>query len=172
MRVVVGGATGKLGGLVARLITEREDMELVGAVVSPDSDRLGTELFPGIEAASPHDLTSLLSGADVYVDLTSPSAAESNLPSVPEGGVNAVVGTTGISEETMQTFSQGISEKGLSAVVSPNFSVGVNLLWGLCDLLSRVLKDYDVEIIETHHNQKRDAPSGTAARAARIISEG
>ena len=170
IRVAVAGASGKLGSMVCSLIQSHSGMELEAAIVSPQNPRLGEEIFRGVLATSPADLESTLHGVDVYVDLTSPSAADKNLLRIPSAEVNSVVGTTSISPETMKAFTRGIKEHGLSAVVSPNFSVGVNVFWKTCENLAHVLKDYDVEIIEVHHNMKKDAPSGTAARAAEIIA--
>lgn len=169
-RVAVAGASGKLGSIVCSLIQSHPGMELIVAIVSPDNPNLGKEIFPGVTATSPADLESALYGIDVYVDLTSPLAANQNLPRIPSTGVNSVIGTTSISPEVMKAFSMGVKENNLSAVVSPNFSVGVNVFWKTCENLADVLKDYDVEIIEVHHNKKKDAPSGTAARAAEIIA--
>lgn len=170
IRVVVGGATGKLGSLVSRLIHESEDLELVGGVVSPGGAREGAKLVGGLDAVGPHDLKEVLEKADVYVDLTSPSVAEENLDKVPETGTNLVIGTTGISEDFLSEFSREVEEHNVSAVLSPNFSIGVNVFWKKCEDLAKVLNDYDVEITEIHHNTKRDSPSGTAMEAAKIIS--
>jgi 4-hydroxy-tetrahydrodipicolinate reductase len=171
IRVAIAGASGKLGSMVGRLVQAHPDMELSVAIVSPGSPNLDREILPGIRGESPEDLVSALRGKDVFVDLTSPSAVSQNLPLVPEAGVNAVVGTTGISSEVLERFAEGVRGNDLSAVVSPNFSVGVNVFWKTCQDLAGVLSDYDVEIVEVHHNMKKDAPSGTAARAAEIISE-
>jgi 4-hydroxy-tetrahydrodipicolinate reductase len=170
IRVAVAGASGKLGSLVTRLVQSHPDMEISIAIVSPGSQNLGKELLPGLEAVSPDDLVSALKGIDVYVDLTSPTAASENLPLIPEAKVNAVVGTTGISRESMDAFVREVKANDLSAVVSPNFSIGINVFWKTCESLAKVLGDYDVEIIEAHHNMKKDAPSGTAVKAAEIIS--
>lgn len=170
IHVAVAGASGKLGSMVCELVRSKENMKLVAALVSPQSARLGLEIFPGVKAMSPLDLEDSIRGADVYVDLTSPSAARDNLPRIPPLGVNCVVGTTSIPASTVQEFTKGVKENGTSAVLSPNFSVGVNVFWKTCGDLANVLQGYDVEIVEIHHNQKKDAPSGTAMRAAEIIA--
>jgi 4-hydroxy-tetrahydrodipicolinate reductase len=170
IHVAVAGASGKLGSMVCNLIQSHPGMELVAAIVSPENPNLGMDLFPGVTATGPAELESTLYGIDVYVDVTSPSAANQNLSRIPNTGVNSVIGTTSVSPEVMEAFAMGVKENGLSAVVSPNFSVGVNVFWKTCENLANVLKDYDVEIIEVHHNKKKDAPSGTAARAAELIA--
>ncbi|MDH7508111.1 MAG: 4-hydroxy-tetrahydrodipicolinate reductase [Methanomassiliicoccales archaeon] len=171
IRVVVGGATGKMGSAICRLLTKQKDMELHGAVVSRGGGNVGKRIEGGVVALGDDQLDKALEGADVYVDVTTPAAAEKNLIRVPPLGVNIVVGTTGISSDTMAKFAASVRRHGVSAVVTPNFSIGVNAFWKLCGEMAAVLKDYDVEIIEFHHNQKKDAPSGTAMKAAEIIGE-
>lgn len=171
VKVVVGGASGKLGRTVCLMISERAGMELVGGVVSPGGPHVGAEILPGVRAVSSERLEEALRGAEVYVDLTSPAAAEENLPRVPATGVNMVVGTTGISDQGLSKLREEVRRHGVSAVVSPNFSIGVNLFWKTCRDLAAVMEGYDIEIIEVHHRMKKDAPSGTAMRAAEIISE-
>ncbi len=170
IRVVVGGATGKLGSLVCSLVTSQKDLCLVGGLVSAGSQRAGKEIAPGIQARGMDRMDEVLSKADVYVDLTSPTAIGENLPSIVRPGLNYVIGTTGIPAEVAANFNSHLREHSSSAVVAPNFSVGVNVFFKTCDLLARSLKEYDVEIVEVHHSQKKDAPSGTARRAADIIS--
>lgn len=171
MRVVVGGATGKLGSLVCALIGEQQDMKLVGGIVSAGSESIGREIAPGVHAVGSDRIDTVLENADVYVDLTSPAAAERNLPTVPRPGLNLVVGTTGISAGAMDRLTTAMREHGSSAVITPNFSVGVNVFFKTCQSLALALPGYDVEIVEVHHNQKKDAPSGTAKRAAEIVAQ-
>jgi 4-hydroxy-tetrahydrodipicolinate reductase len=171
IKVVVGGATGKLGGMICDLISKQDDMRLLAGVVSEAGGRAGKELIPGVMAYPSSELEVALQQADVYVDATSASAAEANLLRVPPLGVNSVVATTGLSEEFLKRFEAAVAESNVSAVQSPNFSVGVNVFWKMCGVLAAVLEDYDVEIIETHHDKKKDAPSGTAFKAAQIVSE-
>ncbi len=166
IKVVVGGATGKLGSLVCSLVQEQEDMRLFGAVVSPNSKNLGKEVAPGIRATD--RLISAVEGADVYVDVTTPQAATETLSKVGRKGLCLVVGTTGLTKGTLGDLEISLLDNGASAVVTPNFSVGVNVFWKTCHDLAEQLTGYDVEIIEMHHNQKKDAPSGTAKKAAEI----
>jgi 4-hydroxy-tetrahydrodipicolinate reductase len=169
VRVVVGGATGKLGRLVCASLMEQHDMDLVGGVASSRSESVGKRLASGGEIVGPDRLVEVTATADVYVDLTSPAAAEANLPKVQRKGLNLVIGTTGISSEPMVALQRSLQSHGTSAVVAPNFSVGVNVFFKTCEILARSLPGYDVEIVEVHHNLKKDAPSGTARRAADIV---
>ncbi|MDD1770565.1 MAG: 4-hydroxy-tetrahydrodipicolinate reductase [Methanomassiliicoccales archaeon] len=171
IKIVVGGATGRLGGMICDLVAKQDDMRLLAGVVSEGGGHAGKELMPGVRAYPASELEAALQQADVYVDATSASAAETNLLKVPPLGVNSVVATTGLSEEFLKRFEASVAESNVSAVQSPNFSVGVNVFWKMCGVLAAVLEDYDVEIIETHHDKKKDAPSGTAFKAAQIVSE-
>lgn len=171
IRVVVGGATGRLGSMICELVRQQQDMQLVGAVVSDAGGHAGREVAPGIAAQGAGQLERALEGADIYVDATSPAAAAGNLLKVPPLGVNCVVATTGLGDDLLSKFEAAVQEGSVSAVVSPNFSVGVNVFWKMCGILAAVLEGYDVEILETHHDKKKDAPSGTAVKAAQIVSE-
>ena len=160
IRVVVGGATGKLGSLVCTLIGEQQDMKLVGGIVSAGSESVGRPIAPGVVATGADRIDEIVANADVYVDLTSPAAAERNLPGLPRPGLDLVVGTTGLSAEAMDRLSSSLKDHGSSAVITPNFSVGVTVFFKTCESLAKALPGYDVEIVEVHHNQKKDAPSG------------
>jgi 4-hydroxy-tetrahydrodipicolinate reductase len=171
IRVVVGGATGRLGSLICNSVRQQKDMQLVGGIVSESGGHVGREIAPGILAFGADDIAKALKDADVYLDATSASAVEKNILQVPSLGVNCVIGTTGLSDDFLRRFEAQVAENEVSAIVTPNFSVGVNVFWKICGVLAAVLEDYDVEIIETHHDKKKDAPSGTALKAAQIVSE-
>lgn len=171
IEVVIGGATGRLGSLVCALVQEQEDMRLAGAVVSDGSASVGCEVAPGVRAVGASRLSEAVEGADVYVDLTSPSAAEANLPRAARTDLDFVIGTTGISDGSLDSFRTALRENNGSAVLASNFSVGVNVFFRTCEQLANALPGYDVEIVEVHHNKKKDAPSGTAREAANIIAK-
>ncbi|MBM4237123.1 MAG: 4-hydroxy-tetrahydrodipicolinate reductase [Euryarchaeota archaeon] len=170
IRVVVGGATGKMGSTICRLIAEQNDIELQGAVVSSAGGNVGRRIAGGVVTVGEDKLDAVLEGADVYVDVTTPAGAEKNLLKAPIAGVNSIIGTTSITVEALTKFADAVRRHQVSAVVTPNFSIGVNVFWKTCEDLAMVLRDYDVEILEVHHGQKKDAPSGTALRAAEIIA--
>lgn len=171
IKVVVGGASGRLGSMICGLIQQQSDMQLVGGVVSDSGGHAGRQIAPGIVAHPASSMEKAVERADVYVDATSVAAAAKNLAKVPPMGVNCVVGTTGLADDVLKAFESLVQENNVSAVVTPNFSVGVNVFWKMCGVLAAVLENYDIEIIETHHDKKKDAPSGTAMRAAQIASE-
>ncbi|MBN1109788.1 MAG: 4-hydroxy-tetrahydrodipicolinate reductase [Methanomassiliicoccales archaeon] len=168
--VAVAGATGKLGSLVCSLVREQADMRLTGAVVSAEGGKAGQDLFPGLKAVGPDGLPDICARCDVLVDVTSAAAAVRNLPVAVRAGANVVVGTTGLPNELLSDLDKVMAESGLSAVITPNFSIGVNVFWKACQTLARALPDYEVEIVEMHHDRKKDAPSGTAMKAAQIVA--
>ncbi len=164
IRVVVTGALGKMGRTAADEIAAEEGMELVGAIESPGHAGLGT-LLHGIEV-EPAPGNSIAS-ADVVVDFTCPAAALELASVCAAAGTPFITGTTGLSgvqSAAIEKFSSKIP-----VIISPNMSVGVNLLFRIAGEISRSLPDFDVEIVEIHHNRKKDSPSGTAARLAQIV---
>ena len=167
IRIALGGATGKMGRTVCDMIMNEKDMELVGAMIDPREESFGKEIYPGVIAKGQDSLKDVLENADVYVDITAPMAAANIIHKIPRLGVNMVIGTTGIPEDIVKKMGSEISECGTSAVHSANFAIGVNIFWKMCETLAAALDDYDIEVIETHHNQKKDAPSGTALEAAK-----
>lgn len=170
IKVAVAGAKGRMGSLVIKNVLEDADLELVAAF---DVRGVGEPVTAGgvvIKHPSEMDAELKAKKPDVLVDFTNAAAAVENVKVAARNGVRLVVGTTGFSEEQMQEMRDAI-EGSVPAVISPNFSIGVNVFWRLLAHAAEYLKDYDVEIVEAHHSAKKDAPSGTALRAARIIAE-
>ena len=159
--VVVGGATGRLGNLVCRMISESGDLNLAGAVVSENSSRLGEEVY-GVKTAGSDGLFELVKSADVYVDVTTPEAAAEIIADIPETGCNLVVGTTAIPEEVLNRMAANTAKYGTSSLVTASFAPGVHVFWKVCEILAGYLPGHDVEVLESHHRGKIDAPSGTA----------
>jgi len=169
INVVVGGATGKLGRLVCQLLVADDRMNLMGAVVSPQGGNIGKELYPGVIACGPDGIEKCLADADVYVDLTSPQAASGLITKIPDTGTNIVIGTTAIDPKSIDALKESMRKNGTSGLMSANFSLGVNVFWKLCELMASSLPGYDIELIDIHHNQKKDSPSGTAMEAVRAM---
>ncbi|NLU46069.1 MAG: 4-hydroxy-tetrahydrodipicolinate reductase, partial [Euryarchaeota archaeon] len=100
------------------------------------------------------------------------AATSVNAPTAAAAGVNLIIGTTGLTTEQKTNITDAVIKNNVAAVISSNYSIGVGVFFKLVKEAARYLGDeYDVEIIEAHHNQKKDAPSGTAMTAAEIISE-
>ena len=169
IRVALTGALGRMGTLVIQELSKQKDMDLVAGL---DIMGEGKPLSRDVTAAHASKIKEILSqtNPDVLIDFTEPNAAVNNVLSATENDVNLVVGTTGFKRDQMETMRNAINGK-VAAVISPNFSVGVNVFWKLIALAAENLKDFDVEVIEAHHNQKKDAPSGTALAVVEILKK-
>ena len=180
IRVAICGAGGRMGKLLVETVSEQTDMELVAAVDAPENPSVGMDAG---ELASVGDLGAKIIGAnrlsetlqeakpDVLVDFTVADAAVQNVKAAARAGVAVVVGTTGFSNEQTAELERAVNEGNIPAVIAPNMSVGVNVFFKLAGEAGRMLKDYNVELVETHHAKKKDAPSGTALRVAKIVSD-
>ncbi len=170
IKVAVAGAKGRTGGQVITGILENDEMELVAGF---DPHGVGDELAPGIKVASPEDMENILKKVrpHVLVDFTNATAAVENVKVAARNNVKLVVGTTGFSPEQFKVLEEAITGH-VPAIISPNFSIGVNVFWKLIAEAARQLQayQYHMEIIEMHHAHKKDAPSGTALKAAEILS--
>ncbi len=172
--VVIHGAGGRVGREVARMALGDADVRLAGCLDRPDHPLLGTDIGAACGAgacdvlvcASPSDVP--LNSA-VVIDFSSPAATMALADAVGAKGRGLVVGTTGLDREHMERLEQ--SARHMPVLVSPNMSLGVNLLFHLTDLVTRRLgSSFDIEIIETHHRHKKDSPSGTARRLGEIAA--
>jgi len=165
-RVGIFGADGKMGRLVCSAVDAERDLELVAAV---DPSSAGEDVGGGVTVAERPEALSE-AGAEVAVDFTRPDAVMANLRYCVEHGIHAVVGTTSIGPERLEEIRgwlEGRPEVGV--IVAPNFSVGAVVAQRLAEEAARFFPA--AEVIELHHDQKVDAPSGTAAATARRIAE-
>lgn len=174
VNVVVTGANGRMGTQIIRLVHETEGLALHAAVEKPGFPP-GTDagvaagLGP-IGVAIGDDLGKALAGASVVVDFTGSEVSARNAELCAERGVAMVIGSTGFTPESRGRVEA--AAKRIPIVLSPNMSVGVNVLFELVRQAAQVLGEaYDVEILETHHKRKRDAPSGTAVRLAEVVAD-
>ncbi|MBE6503081.1 MAG: 4-hydroxy-tetrahydrodipicolinate reductase [Methanobrevibacter sp.] len=179
IKVAVTGAAGRMGSGIIRKIYEQNDMEVVAAIEIPNTPLEGKDAGIqagidelGVKITGAENLESALksSGADVLVDFTIASAAVETIKIATSCGVGVVVGTTGFSEEQMDSNIQNIENNNVPAVISSNMAIGVNVFFNTLKKLAPLLYDFDIEIIEAHHNQKKDAPSGTAMTAFEVIA--
>jgi 4-hydroxy-tetrahydrodipicolinate reductase len=176
LRVVVCGVAGRMGGRVLQAVRAEDGMQVVGATERPDSAQVG--LDAGTAAGGPSAgvtvsaslEAALASGADVAIDFTAPAAAQHHARICAGRKVALVVGTTGIPPEGRADIAARARE--VPIVLAPNMSVGVNALFRLVAEAARALgPSYEVEILETHHRAKKDAPSGTALRLAEVAAD-
>ena len=178
IRAALVGACGKMGTGLVRRIMSTEDMTVAAAF---DLMRVGEDIGEitgigkiGVPVSDPKDLATVLKEAkvDVILDFTIAKATAINAPIAAAAGVNLIIGTTGLTPEIMADIRKAVEDNNVAAVQSTNYSIGVGIFIKLCAEAARNLGlDYDVEIIEAHHNQKKDAPSGTAFSTAEAISE-
>jgi 4-hydroxy-tetrahydrodipicolinate reductase len=171
-RIVVCGARGRMGRTIAQLAQPLPDIEVIGGIDRATEDDSAGDIYPSIVV--PEDAADLIRRADVVVDFSAPDALRSLLDRNADGfaGKALVVGTTGLTSEADARLDE--AAKASAVLVAANFSIGVNLLLALAEQAARALApaDYDVEIIEAHHRNKVDAPSGTALALGRAVATG
>jgi 4-hydroxy-tetrahydrodipicolinate reductase len=177
--VVVCGAAGKMGREVIKAVTQADNMTLIGAIErNPDltGKDIGEVVGCGeLEVPILPDLEATLAMAaqekelPVMVDFTHPDSVYENVRSAIACGVRPVVGTTGLSTEQLSDLADFADKSSLGCLIIPNFSIGVVLMQQAAIQASRYFDH--VEIIELHHNQKADAPSGTAIQTAKMLAE-
>ncbi len=174
VKVVVTGAAGRMGTQIARLVHTSEGMALSGAVERPGAP-IGQDVgvlagLGPVGVIVQDDLAKALPGADVVIDFTSHEASAHHAELCAQRGVALVIGSTGFTPEAKARVVA--ASRRIPVVLSPNMSVGVNVLFELVRQASKILGDaYDVEIVELHHKKKRDAPSGTAVRLGEVAAE-
>jgi 4-hydroxy-tetrahydrodipicolinate reductase len=176
MRLVIAGAGGRMGRTLIHAIAATKGVTLAGAVEPPGSAVIGRDagelagLGPnGIEVTS--DVAPLLRNADGLIEFTVPAASVALAELSASAGVVHVMGTTGHSAEEEAIIAKAASR--VPIVKSGNMSLGVNLLAALVKRVAQTLgEDFDIEILEMHHNKKIDAPSGTALMFGRAAAEG
>jgi 4-hydroxy-tetrahydrodipicolinate reductase len=175
IRVVVTGAAGRMGGQILRLVSETEGVSVAGAVERSGHPAVGRDAgeVAGLGALGvpvSGSLEEALPGADVVVDFTSAAASLQNLDAVCRAGKAIVIGSTGFTPEQRDEVRRRRDEARV--FLTANMSVGVNVLLKVVADVARLLgDDYDVEVVETHHRFKKDAPSGTALALAESVAE-
>jgi len=173
IRVIVAGANGRMGQEVVKLIKGTEHLELVGAV---SRSKVGQDVGEAVGIGPIHvpfsgTLTEAMerAEADVLVDFTTPHVVKEHMRQAIEAGVRPVVGTSGLSEEELRDFEGLCAEMKVGAVIAPNFAIGAVLMMVFAKQAAKYMPH--VEIIESHHDRKLDAPSGTAVKTAELIAE-
>jgi 4-hydroxy-tetrahydrodipicolinate reductase len=176
MRLIVAGAGGRMGRTLIHAITATDGVVLAGAVDAPGSAVIGRDAgeLAGLGANSVKvaaDPAPLLAAADALVDFTVPAASVIHAELCAKAGKALILGTTGLSGENEKLIAE--AAKRCAIVQSGNMSLGVNLLAALVKRVAATLDDdFDIEIVEMHHNRKVDAPSGTALMLGRAAAEG
>lgn len=171
-KIVIVGAAGRMGRTLITDVMNDPDLTLHGAVEVAGSPFVGMDAGQvagcGEAGVSIVDnLTATLEGADAIIDFSFAEVALPNCREAISRGVAVVLGTTGLTLDERAELDD-LGTKG-RLVFAPNYSVGVNLLFYLCEQAGTVLSDYDIEIVEAHHRHKKDAPSGTALGLAEAV---
>ena len=168
IQVLVSGALGRMGTEICKAVDGADDLRLVAGVdpaagddttVGADSAPVFTTLKEAIEVTRP----------DVVIDFTRPDVAEANLRCALGLGVNCVLGTTGLSEDQLKEIFDESATGSAALFHAPNFTTGAVLMMLFAQQAAKYFPD--IEVIEFHHDGKKDAPSGTAIRTARLIAE-
>ncbi len=164
IKVLLCGAAGRMGREIIGAMEEVCDIKIIGGVEARSNQFVNKE-FHSIKITD--NLLEFISEADCIVEFTTPRATMENLEKAAPFKKPYVIGTTGFSEGEIERIKNFSCE--FPILLSPNMSVGINLMYRLVGEVARVLSEYDIEIVETHHRGKRDAPSGTARAFAEII---
>jgi len=166
MRVAIAGAGGKMGRALIDATLADSSLKLAAALDAAGSLALGMQIG-GVAVQS--DVRAGVSAADVLIDFTRPEGTLAHLEACVAAGKAMVIGTTGFSQAQLSRITD--ASKRIAIAMSPNFAVGVNVVFRLAETAAAALGDsYDVEIIEAHHRQKVDAPSGTALMLGKLVA--
>jgi 4-hydroxy-tetrahydrodipicolinate reductase len=173
INVAVAGATGRMGHVLIEAVQDAPAMRLSGALARSGSPALGQDAgdFHGRPSSVvvTDDLERGLAGADVLIDFTRPESTMTYLSACSDRAVRMVIGTTGLTGAHLEQLRA--ASQHIAIVFSPNMSVGINVVFKLVEIAARALDDrFDVEIAESHHRNKVDAPSGTALRLGEIVA--
>jgi len=170
LKVAVAGCQGRMGQALIYALKEAQITLAAGSVrkASAKGQDIGKLLnLPALFVNAVTDLSEVIDDFDVLIDFTTPSATLLHLALCRQHQKKMVIGTTGLNQQ-QQALVQSASQD-IALVFSPNMSIGVNVCLGLLQKTAKVLGESDIEIIEAHHRQKQDAPSGTALKMAECI---
>lgn len=176
IRLVIVGAGGRMGRALIKGIAEAPDLALAGAIEPAGSPLIGEDAgrlagLPLLGVTVTEDALALFAKADGVIDFTIPAATVAYAALAAQARIVHVIGTTGLSPEDEAKIEA--AARHATIVKSGNMSLGVNLLSALVKRVSRTLnEDYDIEVLEMHHNRKIDAPSGTALLLGKAAAEG
>jgi 4-hydroxy-tetrahydrodipicolinate reductase len=175
INIAVTGAAGRMGKMIIGAVSGDDLLKLTGAAEVTGNPAVGTDAGTGVGAGElgvkiTDDIKAAIEGADVLIDFSTPESTLKAVAAAAEVKVAFVTGTTGIDDAGTAEIEK--HSKSIPIVIAPNMSMGVTLLFKLAGEVAGLLgDDFDVEIVEAHHNQKVDAPSGTAKRLFEIIAK-
>ncbi len=173
IKICIVGAGGRMGKNIATIIHNDKDCEVYACIDKSGSEAINQPIFEYSNCGKGGVLISdnifSAKGADVIIDFTGSKVTMANIDNYKSLGIALVVGSTGFTAEE-KTSLISIS-KDIPLLLAPNMSLGVNVMFKLAALAAKSLKGYDIEIVETHHKMKKDAPSGTAMGIAEAVSK-
>jgi len=173
IKIIITGVCGKMGNTILNLALDDGDFDVVGVVEAQNHPLTGKPLnhiLPNAPAqlSIEGSLANVINKCDVVIDFTEPTVSYEYFKLAKKNFKAMVIGTTGFSEKVLEEIKR--SKTSCKIVISPNMSIGMNLMFDMVERLSRIMKtDYDIEISEMHHRMKKDAPSGTALKLKDII---
>jgi 4-hydroxy-tetrahydrodipicolinate reductase len=162
-----------MGRALIEAVLGASDLKLAAALEQKGNSHVGKDVGEWVGAPGGvrvgDDVPRAIAGADVFIDFTRPEGTIAHVAACRQQGVNMVIGTTGFGDAQQKEIAA--AARDIAIVMSPNFSVGVNVAFRLLEVAARALdRGYDVEIVEAHHRHKVDAPSGTALRMGEVVA--
>lgn len=175
-RIAIAGVAGRMGRTLVNAVQQDASVTLVGGIVEPGSSLVGADIgeLSGqgkLDVTAVDALESIIDDVDVLIDFTAPRVTLNHLALCAAHDKRMVIGTTGLSDDELAELD-GYRDR-VPMVFAPNMSVGVNLTLRLLETAARALGDegYDIEVIESHHRHKVDAPSGTALKMGEVMAD-
>jgi 4-hydroxy-tetrahydrodipicolinate reductase len=174
VRVGICGAAGRMGKTIIEVCNETKSVVVGAAIEFSESPLIGMDAgeqagIGNLGVTITNDISRVSDQFDVLIDFTLAASVPMNVKKCLIAGKNMVIGTTGLNDEQRKLVNEAANE--IAIVFAPNMSIGVNLCFKLLELTSKVVgDDADIEIIEAHHREKKDAPSGTSLRMGEVIA--
>jgi len=167
IKIIVCGAMGKMGKSIVDVVINDSKTELIGAIEAAGHGSMGNVMDGNVKLTD--NLEAIIGKADVIIDFTSPQSSLGYMELAGRLKKPIVIGTTGFSHSQQEQIEKIAAS--IPCVLAPNMSIGMNLLFKMAGDMARTLTGYDIEIVEIHHNKKKDAPSGTAKKLAEKLLE-
>src|SRR5690625_87007 len=173
IKIIVAGPRGRMGSEAVNMINEEPNFQLVACIDRKNNGKYLSDIdsMPNLKVPIFEDAEECFTSieADVLVDLTVPSVGFNHTKLAIEHKVRPVVGTSGFTDKQIKELTHLAADKEVGCIIAPNFAIGAVLMMQFVQMASKFLPD--IEIIEKHHDQKLDAPSGTAMKTVDLISK-
>ncbi|MEE8317760.1 MAG: 4-hydroxy-tetrahydrodipicolinate reductase [Candidatus Omnitrophota bacterium] len=173
VRLAISGICGRMGKRIGLLAVKDKDFEIVAGLESPDNPAIGKDIGEVLSIAKigknvEADFSKIAGQCEVLIEFTTSVATMTHLETAVKKKIGMVIGTTAFSSQEIEEIKKASLK--IPIVFSPNMSIGANLLFKITEEISKALgKDYRIHIVETHHRNKKDAPSGTAKRLGEVV---